>query len=423
MQDISIDEVFRPSAMPSYTYINRSPLPNGLTYEARLARALRQTGNLVSITGGSKTGKTVLFRKVVDRDRLVEISGSQIKEAEDFWNLIAEKLNIPSEVSVVYTSQNTSGGKIGSTGRVTLAGILGFGLSAENTTSDSEGKNITKKVTRSHSLIIKILIDNGYVLVIDDFHYIDKETQTYLARTIKAEIFDGLKVILLSLPHRTDDIIKRNPDLIGRVVFIDLHPWSKEELRQIASKGFELLGLSLTEDMLSYIAEESATSPQLMQENCSNLAYLAEYNALQEINYEQIRAAFAETASHYPNYADVIKNVLKGPSKGKSRRKLYDLPEGKRGDIYRLLLLSICIDPPILKLSMEEIKNRLAKFIDTAHFPPTPNLSKNIGHAEMIIKESVLEPDTIDWKEGTLYILDPFLLFYLRWEDSWKKQD
>lgn len=420
MNSISIDEVFRPSAMPSYTYINRSPMPNGMTYEARLERALRQTGNLVSITGGSKTGKTVLFRKVVSKDRLVEISGSQIKKPADFWNLIAEKLNIPDEVSVVYTSQNTSGGKIGTSGKLTLAGILGFGLSAENNISDSEGKNITQKVTRNNTIIIKILIDNGYVLVIDDFHYIDPETQLYLARTIKAELFDGLKVILLSLPHRTDDIIKRNPDLIGRIVFIDLHPWSQMELRQIASKGFELLGIGLSEEMLSYIAEESATSPQLMQENCSNLAYLVEYNSLVAISHDDIKAAFAETAYHYPNYADVVNNVLKGPSKGKSRRKEYTFADGRTGDIYRLLLLSICEDPPTLKLTIDEIKERLAKFIGQSQLPPTPNLSKNIGHAEAIIKESVLEPDTIDWKEGTLYILDPFLLFYLRWEDSWK---
>ena len=89
-----------------------------------------------------------------------------------------------------------------------LVGILGFGLSAENNVSNSEGKNITQKVTRNNTIIIKILIDNGYVLVIDDFHYIDPKTQLYLAGTLKAELFDGLKVILSSLSHRTDDIIK-----------------------------------------------------------------------------------------------------------------------------------------------------------------------------------------------------------------------
>ena len=65
-------------------------------------------------------------------------------------------------------------------------------------------------------------------------------------------------------------------------------------------------------------------------------------------------------------------------------------------------------------VSIDEIKDRLAKFIGQSQLPPTPNLSKNIGHAEAIIKESVLEPDTIDWKEGTLYILDPLLLFCKR---------
>ena len=112
--------------------------------------------------------------------------------------------------------------------------------------------------------------------------------------------------------------------------------------------------------------------------------------------------------------------MLKGPSKGKSRRTQYDLPGGRRGDIYRLILMAACADSPVLKLSMDEIRERMTRFVEAAKLPPAPNLSKNIGHAETIIKESVLEPDTIDWKDGTRYILDPFLLFYLRWEDSWK---
>lgn len=28
--------------------------------------------------------------------------------------------------------------------------------------------------------------------------------------------------------------------------------------------------------------------------------------------------------------------------------------------------------------------------------------------------------DTVEWKRQRLYILDPFLLFYLRWSDEWK---
>ena len=57
-----------------------------------------------------------------------------------------------------------------------------------------------------------------------------------------------------------------------------------------------------------------------MQENCSNLAYLVDDNSLSAISYEDIKVAFVEIAYHYPNYADVVNNVLKIPSKGQNCR-------------------------------------------------------------------------------------------------------
>ena len=418
-----LSEIFRPSSMPLYTYVNRSANRRGTTYEEELELALAQTGNLITITGGTKTGKTVLYRKVIDSDKLVELSGSQIQCKQDFWDLIAERLSIPDEVTVVYTTQNTAGGKTGTNARVTLAGILGFGISAENNVSDSKGKNITKKVTRNNTIIMRILIDCGYVLVIDDFHYANTEVQLYLARTLKAEIFNGLKAIILSLPHRLDDVVKRNPDLVGRVTFINLQPWTQEELKEIAVKGFDQLGLAVSDDIISYIAYESAVSPQLMQSNCFYLAYLSD-KGICTISREGAQRAFAETAFRYPIYEDVIQNVLKGPSKGKSRRTQYLLNDGTHGDIYKLLLLAMCADPPTLELSLEELHARMENIKSNegnTKLPSTPNLSKNIGNAEKIIKESVLDPDTIDWKDGVMYIIDPFLLFFLRWS-GWQMQ-
>ena len=55
------------------------------------------------------------------------------------------------------------------------------------------------------------------------FLYIGKDVQKYIARTIKTGLFNGLKAIILTLPHRSDDAIRLNPDLIGRTTFIDMH--------------------------------------------------------------------------------------------------------------------------------------------------------------------------------------------------------
>ena len=46
-------------------------------------------------------------------------------------------------------------------------------------------------------------------------------------------------------------------------------------------------------------------------------------------------------------------------------------------------------------------------------------LANVIKHSESIIKSSI---PALEWKNSTLYILDPFLLFYLRWDDNWKQE-
>ncbi len=414
--DISLSDVFSPGVMPDLTYINRTPQGEKMTYEAKLKKALLKNGNLISITGGTKTGKTVLCNRVVGRESFIKISGSQIDSKEKFWQLIAEKLEIPAEISVSYATQSQDNQKTALSAKAALLNLLSSGINTENGSSQTASENMTRKILRSNTLIMDLLIKSRIVLIIDDFHYIDKETQLYLARTLKAEIFNGLRAILLSLPHRADEAIRLNPDLIGRMSFIELAPWSKDELKEIARKGFSLLNMHVTEETLDYIASESALSPQLMQENCFNIAFLVHENAQHEVTIADAQTAFKDTVAEYRHYSDTAQSILAGPTKGRSRRKTYHTKDGQCCDIYALILRSISADPPVLKITLDEIRQRMEKIVSLGETLPTAlSLSKMLKHVEEIIHQTIPDSDTLDWKNSTLYILDPFLLFYLRW--------
>lgn len=425
MKTHNIDDVFRPKTMPSYTYINRmADRANGITYEAELKKALSNSGSLISITGASKTGKTVLYNKVVDKDKIVNISGAQIQEQKDFWGQIAERLELPDEWQVDDLSQEMTGTTISSKIRATLQLIFSVEGSGSVRTKKTEGKTLSRRIVRTNSLIMQILIKGGYVLVIDDFHYIDLQVQKYIARTLKAELFYGLKAIVLSLPHRSDDAIRRNPDLIGRTTFIELAAWSDDDLKEIARKGFALLDIPIDEKDIACIAQESALSPQLMQENCFNLAYRMMDNAEKKTAHQLIDVAFFDTAENYRHYNDTIQQVLEGPARGRSRRKQYRLKDNTVCDIYALLLVSISASPPTLKFSLDEISRRMVKVLDEGEaLPNRLGLSNIAKHIEKIMKGSIPDLDTVDWKGNTLYILDPFLLFYLRWGKNWRPSE
>lgn len=420
MKNYQVADIFRPNTMPSYTYINRQE-KRGTTYETKLKRALQKVGSLIAISGGSKTGKTVLYRKVVPEDKLIELSGAQINTIEDFWQQIAENLHIPDELSMIYSSQENKSGKVTANGKASILAMITAALSGEIKKSSNQEETIAQKIMRNNTLVLKALIAGDFVIVIDDFHYINLETQLYLSRILKAELFNGLRVILLTLPHRADDAIKRNPDLIGRTVFINLLPWTKEELEQIARTGFNLLKISISDEEIACVVQESALSPQLMQENCYNLAIRIKEEH-EKASVDTIYKAFGDTVEAYQHYKENVQSMCEGPTKGRSRRKQYCLKDGHHCDTYGLFLLSLSVDPPMIRLTASEIHERMVEILEDKETAPNGmNLANVVKHSENIIKSSVPALDTLEWQNGTLYILDPFLLFYLRWDQEWKQ--
>ena len=414
------EDVFRPTSFPKYTYIDRR-FSNGNTYEAKLKKALRSSGRLISITGASKTGKTVLCHKVVEQERIIDLSGAQIQSKEDFWNQIAEKIHFPLEIQMTTIEQNKLGVSISAGGKGKIPFLASAQASGQISADNSTGKNIAVKEVRSSNAMINYMIINNKVLVIDDFHYINDELQLYIARILKTALFNGLKAILLSLPHRADDAIRHNPDLIGRTSFIEIEAWTVEELQEIAVRGFKLLHLNIDEDCSYLLARESITSPQLMQQNCFNLAYGMQENNINEVSKSLVEQCFRETVADYTHYDEILAKILKGPKQGRNKRKHYLLKTGKNADIYLLLLIAVSEDPPILSFRLEDIKSRFSALLDDIEkLPRQLSIANAVANMEKIIRDAVSQLDTVEWKNQCLYILDPFLLFYLRWSNNWK---
>lgn len=287
----------------------------------------------------------MLCHKVVEQERIIDLSGTQIQSREDFWNQIAEKIHFSLEVQMTTIEQNKSGVSVSVDGKGEIPFLALAQASGQISTDNSMGKNIAVKGVRSSNAMINYMIANNKVLVIDDFHYINDELQLYIARILKTALFNGLKAILLSLPHRADDAIRHNPDLIGRTSFIEIDAWTVEELQEIATRGFNLLHLNIDEDCSYLLARESITSPQLMQQNCFNLAYGMQENNINEVSKSLVEQCFRETVADYTHYDEILAKILKGPKQGRNKRKHYLLKTGKNADIYLLLLIAVSEDP------------------------------------------------------------------------------
>lgn len=410
-----VEDVFSPRSFPENTYIHRITAGNK-TIDQKLEKALMMKGNLIFVSGASKSGKTVLCHKVIPDEKFIDLSGNQISSKEDFWNHIAEQLSLSDIVTTTTGMQNSEVRVVKGSANFN-AGIMGTGIGAGIGADTSENVVSTNQITasraRTETQIIRYIIDNDKVLVIDDFHYIPKEIQLYIARTLKTELFHGLKAVILSLPHRSDEAIILNPDLIGRTTSIEIPLWTTNELKEIAVKGFTLLNVPVSDECISLLAQESISSPQLMQDNCFNLAYGSMGSS---ITTATVKAAFSETASNYAHYDKLVSTILHGPSQGQGRRKLYQTAD-KDVDIYELMLLALKADPPVSKLSLEEIKNRISELLVNHERITSSIISGTINKLISLIKKEMPDLDALEYKNKELYILDPFLLFYLRWKN------
>ncbi len=204
---LKAEDVFTPGAFPEYTYISRKSAVSDLSYEFRLMQALKVSGFLTSLVGPSKMGKTILCEKVVGFENIVEVSGADIGRETDFWKLAASK------VGMAYEGQ----------------------FSSEKIISETNHKYSKKEIySLTKDKIINYYKNENLVLVIDDFHYAPEEKRMQIAQQLKDAIRRGFKAVVVSLPHRADEAIRRNADLSGRLSMINIEPWKVNDLKEIA---------------------------------------------------------------------------------------------------------------------------------------------------------------------------------------------
>lgn len=387
---LKAENVFKPGAYPEYTYVSRNYEDTGISYELRLKQALRTAGCLTSLIGPSKMGKTILCEKVIGFDNIVEVSGADFNGEMDFWAVVAAKVGLP------YAGEITTEREA---------------MEEQNTDRDSRNE----KFILSKDKVIQYYKENEKVLVIDDFHYASQEMQMKMAHQLKDAIRRELKVVVVSLPHRSDDAIRQNADLSGRLSLINIETWKKEDLKEIALKGFKQLHMSITEDVAEKLAVECLTSPQLMQYICLSICTLLEDKNGETVYEKLLETAYKFTTVNF-NYYDVVNVMAKGPNPRGKRRNLYRTKNGKELDLYGLIVESFAKNPPEMELDFESIYSRITKLIEaTVKIPDKQSVKTHLNNLQLILKEKEEIYRAVEWKDGKVYILDPLFLFYLRW--------
>lgn len=408
-QDYDSTDVFVSGTYPELTFNERLDTNLGTKVAAYLRKG---GGKCLLIHGSSKTGKTVLVERWLSPDSAIWIKGDEIHDISDLYTRISEELQLYTEVSETTSESERVGAGAGVEGG--LPGIK-FRLSGDAGVEHASGQMVTRKV--SNVSVVKAALKKKPVpLVIDDFHFMDEALRLDVAKAVK-DLIRIARVVIIAIPHATFEPLRKLPDMDWRVETLEVKRWEKHELAQIASDGFELLGIVDHGDRIgSRLAEESRGAPAIMQTLC--LEYATEVMSVWSTSHPFVDAI------EPTDWSDFLKSVAEGkkPSafdvllEGKDSRGVPRaervLVTGEVTDIYGAVLHTLSSMRAHGSVTKQQVADQMRGLLIEA--PTTSAIGHNLTNlADLAEKTRGSGDPALTYQDPELQILDPFLSFYL----------
>ncbi len=410
-----VSEVFVPGGLPKHTYVARTDRQ----LESRIAAAKDNLCKIVTVTGATKSGKTVLARQVFSSPSCIWLDGGAVRSLDEFWEIVGDQLGLVGEQS--RASSTMSGAEVGAEFSAEANFIVAKGsgkVSPKKTWG--HGVTVTTKVSPSpRGQALRLLKERRLPLVLDDFHYIARDLQGQITRILKPLVFEGVPVLYLAIPHRRFDAVKVEREMNGRVENVQVPVWDERELSEIAQLGFPLLNITPDTGTSARLAKEAQGSPHLMQEFCKKMCLQSGINEASEKTL-RVEAKFPYERIFREVAKDLGKNMFDRLARGprtRTDRKARRLKSGRDADIYRVVLIALAeLRPGVETIEYEPLRTSIRTVLDDA-LPQAHEVSRVLEQMAKISSTDESSVPVIDYEknERKLHVTDPFFAFFLRW--------
>ena len=265
MKIYKLSEVFVPAGFPEVTYIERNEL------KKKMISAKMNISKHICIYGSSKCGKSNLWRKNFEENEYIKIGMNLKHSIDDIYSEILNQLN------AYYISEKcdneTLKGSIGAELQFQIKMLFSSKLksSVEGSTSSGDKRVLAGKQIISANMLIRYLKPSAKRIILEDFHYANEELIKTLAQDLKAFSDEGCQFILISVPSRTQYLLKENEELQGRLTDLPVGMFSDNELISIIDEGIKALHIEFNDELKNLIVKEANKSAAITQDICQKI--------------------------------------------------------------------------------------------------------------------------------------------------------
>jgi hypothetical protein len=281
-----LEEVFGVSAKPVLSYVERPEV------DVRFIEAIASDKEII-VYGSSKQGKTALVSKHLPYDQHITVSLTPRTTILDAYHIILSKAGVRLATASRDSRSREASAGVSAKANARLpwfgGGEVGGTAGAKGITSDEmqyEEVPVNLELPEHIADLLKRVGSRKWI-ILENFHYLDDETQKQFAFDLRAYQELGVRFVVLGVWREKNRMAQFNGDLLDRVIEIPVEPWTEADFRRVVQTGAERLNIHILDEIVENAIRASFSSIGVFQELlrgvCADQGVLETSNEFREI--------------------------------------------------------------------------------------------------------------------------------------------
>lgn len=265
-------DVFTPNKAATLTYVPRTLI------ESDFERHFDQPGNQIVIYGHSGSGKTTLVRNILTKKKRRFVK-THCESATTFADILLSGFDALNKYYVKSRSHSTST-SIAPELAVSYGDIKASIKPGNSSSSQSSTEERIVPIQLTPQRLAEFMGEAHCTWIIEDFHKVKESEKKRIADVMKifidmANDYAETKIICIGAVATARELIELDSNLHTRVSEIPVPLLKDEEIGQIVVKGFGILNVSATEELVNKVVYYSNNLASVCHQLCSDICHRA----------------------------------------------------------------------------------------------------------------------------------------------------